>query len=143
MPLLIRELSTLSLLVALGVTYSLLTGPAPRPWAQATPPAGAIRAADAAVLNVLWIDVRSRRAYATGHIPGAVSDPSDGSESGRFEWMEAWLAAPRPIIVYCADAGCDQSRQQAERLRSDLPNAEIYYLEGGWAAWQAYATTSD
>ncbi|MGB0416771.1 MAG: rhodanese-like domain-containing protein, partial [Coraliomargarita sp.] len=39
---------------------------------------------------------------------------------------------PRVIVVYCSSESCSTSREVAEQLRLELPDAEIYSLKGGW-----------
>jgi len=132
MPSLLKEFLVLAGLTLLGGCYSLLSGLAPLPWAEAELEPGEIRLEDARVLEVIWLDARDAEAYELGHLEGALYfDEEDWAGSiGRL--MEAWLPAPRPIVIYCADEACGTSKRVAERLRADLPEAEIYSLKGGW-----------
>ena len=132
---LIRELSTIAVLTAVGATFSLFSGLAPLPWATPELGAGEIRVEDARVLDVLWIDARGEDAYQQGHIGDAIRLSPDNWDDGIFELMDAWLGQPRPIIVYCGSAACEASKRVAERLREALASAEIYTLHGGWDAW--------
>jgi len=132
MPSLLRELSILLLLTALGVAYSLLSGHALAPGEPQKLEAGEILLVDAEVINPIWIDARSDFEYQLAHMNGALLLNDDTWDTGFFELMSAWLETPRPIIVYCASSGCDASKRIAARLRNDLPDAEIYSLHGGW-----------
>lgn len=116
----------------LGAVYGLFSGLSPRPWVQPDLPPGAIRYVDASVMDVIWLDSRSAPDFAEAHIPEALWINPDDWETGIPSLMEQWLEAPRPIIVYCSSSGCQTSQRIAEALRSALPNAEIYYLMGGW-----------
>jgi len=132
MPDLLKEFLVIAALVALGSSYSLVSGLAPAPWEEPEFEPGAIRYEDAAALDVIWLDARSAEDYAKGHIEGAIHfDEGDWSDA-LGELMQAWLPDPRPIIIYCADEACGTSKRVAEQLRDDLPEAEIYHLKGGW-----------
>lgn len=84
---------------------------------------------------VLWIDARASSAYAVAHIPGAVWLAEDDWEAGFEELMMVW-SPEQMLIVYCDAAACHASEAVVRRLRRDLGVETIYYLEGGWAAWQ-------
>lgn len=130
-----REFAALTVLTALGAAYSLFAGWSPLPWEPPPLAAGEIRPADATLLDPIWLDARSPEAHAADHIPGAIFfDPQDWDAS-LPDLMEAWLPAPRPIVVYCGSQSCATSREIAEYLRAALPEAEIYSLKGGWDAW--------
>jgi len=130
-----REISCIIALTLLGAAFSLFSGLASRPWAEAELAAGEIRPTDARALQVIWIDARSAADYRTEHIPAAIYLNQEHWETGIIELMDAWLTQPRPIVVYCGSAGCGTSKRIAERLREALPDAEIYSLKGGWDAW--------
>lgn len=136
MPKLLKEFIVITLLTATGTAYSLLSGLAPLPWAEPKLLAGEIRIEDALALDAIWVDARSEEAFHTDRIPEAIFyDPSDASGS-LAQILSVWLERPQVIIVYCADAGCGTSKQVAENLRQNIPDAEIYSLKGGWSAWQ-------
>lgn len=131
----LREFIIIALLTIVGTAYSLLSGLAPLPWAEPELQAGEIRLEDARVLDIIWVDARSEADYAEARAPEALFyDQADPSASMALI-LEQWLMEPRPIVVYCADAGCGTSKQVAEALRANLPDAEIYSLKGGWDAW--------
>lgn len=89
----------------------------------------------AALPNALWIDSRSRAAFAAGHIPGAISIP-ESSEKAVFERLRAEQPAERPIVVYCSGVGCGTSRRLAARLASEYGFTRIHHLPGGFTEWQ-------
>ncbi|MFU8847808.1 MAG: rhodanese-like domain-containing protein [Opitutales bacterium] len=131
----LREFLIIILLTTLGTAYSLLSGLAPLPWAEPELQAGEIRLEDARVLDIIWVDARSEADFALARAPEALFyDQADPSASMALV-LEQWLLEPRTIVVYCADAGCGTSKQIAETLRANLPDAEIYSLKGGWDAW--------
>ena len=130
-----REISCIIALTLLVAAFSLFSGLASPPWAEAELAAGEIRPTDARALQVIWIDARSAADYRTEHIPAAIYLNQEHWETGIIELMDAWLTQPRPIVVYCGSAGCGTSKRIAERLREALPDAEIYSLKGGWDAW--------
>jgi rhodanese-related sulfurtransferase len=131
----LREFLIISLLTALGASYSLFSGLAPRPWAVPDLQAGEIRLEDAQALEVIWVDARSKDAYAAGHAPNALFYDAGDPTGSLAAILEKWLMEPRVIVVYCADEACGTSRKIAEELRANLPDAEIYSLKGGWSVW--------
>jgi len=130
-----KQSSVVLLLTLIGAAFSLLSGVAPAPWAEPEIGPGEIRLSDAQALDVIWIDARSREAFSREHIPGAIYFDSTSEADSLLRVLELWLEAPRTIVVYCADESCGTSRKVADRLRANLPDAEIYSLKGGWQAW--------
>ena len=130
----LQEFLALTILVLLGAVFSLTSGLSPQPWAKSELAPGEIRFSDARVLDAIWVDARSRSDDETSHIPKAIL--LDEKDQGWIHLMEVWLADPRPIIIYYSDADCSKSKQVARNLRQDLPDAEIYTLKGGEAAWK-------
>lgn len=83
----------------------------------------------------LWIDARSSAAYATAHIPGAISLHEDAWESSLAAFVEAWKPGQK-IIVYCDSAKCGASEAVARRLMREFDVSNIHVLKGGWETWQ-------
>jgi len=127
-----KEVFLIAAITAVGVAYSIFSGQAPAPWVEAELEAGEIRQVDARVLNPIWIDARSETDFDSAHVDGALLLNESNWDSGIFDLMGAWLGAPRPIVIYCASESCDTSKRIAERLRAELPDAEVYSLHGGW-----------
>ena len=132
MPNLFKEFCILLTLTLVGVAYSLFSGLAPAPWKNLPLEAGEILMIDAQVLSPIWIDARAESDFATDHVEGALSLNESNWDTQLPELMGAWLSAPRPIVIYCSSESCGTSKRIAERLRADLPDAEIYSLHGGW-----------
>lgn len=128
-----KQFSLVLLLALMGAAYSLLSGTAGLPWAEPEIGPGEILAIDAKVIDPIWVDVRNSEAFEEAHVPGAVHFDE---ATGLLKIIELWLIQPRPIVVYCSDAGCGTSQKVAKTLRENLSDAEIYSLKGGWAAWQ-------
>lgn len=133
MPRLLHQFLILCVLVSIGVGYSLFSGLATCPWALPELAAGEIRLADTRDLDALWIDARPASSYAAAHYPQAYSLNLENWEQQLPGCIAAWLEQPRPIIVYCNPLNCDTSREIAEQLRANLPDAEVYSLLEGWA----------
>lgn len=129
---LIREFLLIGMVVCIGSAYSLLSGLAPQPWVPPELAPGEIRLADTSALEVIWLDARSAEAYAESHLPGAFWFDLDNWDEGLIHTAEQWLENPRVIVVYCSSESCSTSREVAEQLRLELPDAEIYSLKGGW-----------
>jgi rhodanese-related sulfurtransferase len=130
-----KQFCIILLLTSAGAAYSLLSGTAPLPWAEPEIGPGEVRLSDAQALDVIWVDARSREAFRNGQIPGALHFDSAQEADSLLRVLEQWLEKPRMIVVYCADASCGTSQKVADRLRENLPEAEIYSLRGGWQAW--------
>ncbi len=88
---------------------------------------------------VLWIDARSATAFAAGHIPQAINLREDAWEDQLPEFIEAWQPG-RPVIVYCDGGGCAAAKSVAARLQREFAFDDVWYLEGGWDAWQRRAS---
>lgn len=134
-----RILKQCLIIVALSLTgagYSLFSGISPAPWSEPELAAGEIRPADAKTLGAIWLDARTLEAYEQAHVPNAIFFDEAAWDASLVELMNLWLAAPRPIVVYCGSEGCGTSQRIADRLRDALPEAEIYSLKGGWDAWK-------
>jgi phage shock protein E len=64
--------------------------------------------------DAVWIDVRTPREYAGGHVDQALSIPYDGIEAGVAGLK---LAKDTPIYVYCAVGGrAEIARQRLSAL---------------------------
>ncbi|MGJ8652826.1 MAG: rhodanese-like domain-containing protein [Opitutaceae bacterium] len=129
---LFKEFCILLTLTLIGVAYSVFSGLVPTPGTALPLEAGEILLIDAQVLNPIWIDARAESDFATDHIEGALSLNESNWDTQIPELIGKWLSAPRPIVIYCSSKSCGTSKRIAERLRSDLPDAEIYSLHGGW-----------
>ena len=132
----LREFCIILLLTVIGAAYTLFSGLSPLPRAETKPEAGEIRLADAQALNAIWVDAGGMKKFEERHIPEALLLDEDDWDAGLFELMNIWLIEPRPIVIYCKSEACGKSKRIAERLRESLPDAEIYSLRGGSAAWQ-------
>jgi rhodanese-related sulfurtransferase len=90
-------------------------------------PAGVFRSE----IRGVWVDPRSPKSYAEGHIPGAINLPlPDMGEAS------APLLAPyNLIIVYDSDFTDIMAKAGAKRL-IELGYKEVYALTGGLRAWR-------
>jgi rhodanese-related sulfurtransferase len=132
----LREFCIILLLAGLGIAYSLVGGLSPLPSVSQELEAGEIRMADAKVLSAIWVDAGGMKKIEESHIPEALLLNEDDWDAGLFGLMNTWLIEPRPIVIYCESEACGKSKRIAKRLRESLPDAEIYSLKGGSAAWQ-------
>jgi 3-mercaptopyruvate sulfurtransferase SseA len=132
----LREFCIILLLAGLGIAYSLVGRLSPLPSVSQELEAGEIRMADAKVLSAIWVDAGGMKKIEESHIPEALLLNEDDWDAGLFGLMNTWLIEPRPIVIYCESEACGKSKRIAKRLRESLPDAEIYSLKGGSAAWQ-------
>ncbi len=92
--------------------------------------------------SVTLLEALPVRCFQEGHLPGARQIPHD--ESLAQVAPQVIPEKTTPVIVYCASATCDNSREAAEQLQK-LGYTQVAVFEGGKAAWQsaglALATT--
>lgn len=131
-----RRLVVLALLAgAAGCFTPMHTQIAPR--APTAPPQPGAPVDRATLLRldpraVMYLDVRSEREFAGGHIPWALNVPLT-EVNARFEEIRI-LAEGRPIIVYCSKG------KRAEAAIEILANAGLTntrHLTGDYRGWVA------
>lgn len=83
----------------------------------------------AAKTNVV-LDVRTKKEYDAGHIPGAVLIDFNSPE---FDKKIAALDKDKTYLVHCASGG--RSAKASAKLTA-LNFKNIYNLEGGYRAWE-------
>jgi len=84
----------------------------------------------AALPEIVVIDARSRDAYISGHIPGAVSFPHREMNAA----TAASLDRSKVYVVYCDGIGCNASTKGAYRLA--LLGLRTKELLGGLDWWR-------
>ena len=90
-----------------------------------------------AQLNALIVDARASADYQNGHIADALSLNPERWEESLTNFLSAW-SPERPVIIYCGSQACGLSKEVALKILSDLPDAKVFVLKGGYPAWQAY-----
>lgn len=85
--------------------------------------------------SAVILDARSERAYAAGHIPGALSLPGH-DYFRRGEEVLAGVAKDAAIITYCSGGTCQTSIQLAQRLRERGGYTNVKAFYGGWRDWR-------
>lgn len=83
--------------------------------------------------GVLWLDARSRAAYESGHLEGALLLNEDEWDSGLDGLLAVWIPG-QPLVVYCDGGGCAASRNVALRLREEFGMEAVHWLVDGWDA---------
>lgn len=84
--------------------------------------------------RVLWVDARTEDQFVAGHVPGAT--PLElGAWNRQLPAVVRLWQPGRMIVVYCDAETCDASRQVAAKLSEELQLHDVFFLEGGWAAW--------
>lgn len=89
--------------------------------------------------DVLWIDARSEREFASKHLDGAMLVREQYAESDLAE--EKVMTAigmagmnQKKVVVYCATKECGASKTVAEKIRATGFHDQVYTLYGGWNA---------
>ncbi len=82
-----------------------------------------------------FLDSRSRREFAAGHVPGAKNLPLEEHRKG-VRPEAAGVPLERTLVVYCEGGDCRGSVTLA-RLLHDAGFRDIRVLTGGWAEWRA------
>ena len=85
--------------------------------------------------DMIILDVRTKREYNSGHIPGAIVIPVQ-ELSARIK--ELTVHYNQPILVYCASGG--RSPGAVYTLRNNF--APIYHLSSGLSSWNYELKTS-
>lgn len=88
--------------------------------------------------DVLIVDVRESSEHEQGHVKGALLVPRGILEAAADpsypkQVAELSSARHRPVLLYCATGG--RSAMAAAVLQM-MGFAEVYSLEGGFAAWE-------
>jgi 3-mercaptopyruvate sulfurtransferase SseA len=83
------------------------------------------------------LDARPGIFYRLGHIPSALSLPRDDFAK-QYRALQAALEAHRasPLVVYCSDSDCHDSRMVADSLRK-LGFAHVRLFRAGWSDWES------
>ena len=123
-----------AVLLAGGLSYSLLADCEPQLKAAPAPTAVSIDTATAMLEKVknqdlVLIDVRSPEEYAEGHIPGAINMPHDQIEQYVSQLDDI---RDKPILIYC------RSGRRAKLALEDLKArsfADVSHLEGDMMGW--------
>ncbi len=83
--------------------------------------------------TTLFLDVRSRYDYESGHIRGALNLPDEEFES-LYPSLRDRLARAGTLVVYCKSEDCGKSLWSALRLRQQGLQQITIYPEG-WNEW--------
>ena len=75
--------------------------------------------------DFVLVDVRSREAYAAGHVPEAVSLPHAEIDAAAAGALPAGL-----VVVYCWGPGCNGAQHGARRLAA--AGRQVKEMLGGW-----------
>ncbi|MDE0555036.1 MAG: rhodanese-like domain-containing protein [Candidatus Poribacteria bacterium] len=85
--------------------------------------------------GVVFLDARSHREYARGHIPRAINLSISNFEKQKTVLSNIPLSAT--IIVYCSGATCQSSLQVAEWTKGYLgDHRNVYVFLEGFPAWE-------
>jgi rhodanese-related sulfurtransferase len=83
--------------------------------------------------DFVLIDALAPMVYAHSHLPGAINLPPSAVDSLRCSKRIPDLDTE--IVVYCANAECDDSIATAERLRA-LGYTNVRHYAGGKEEWR-------
>lgn len=86
-------------------------------------------------LTHIVLDARKQADYAAGHLPGALSVPSDNIPAAIGGVMPL-LAPGQPVMVYCSGQACDESIALALYLQQNRMTNVVVYA-GGFSEWSA------
>ncbi len=84
--------------------------------------------------SVIFMDARIPRAYAAGHIPGALNLTPDDLNRGDRKKLEG-VSRDANIITYCGGARCQASVKLAHLLTQGLGFTRVRAFFDGWGAW--------
>jgi rhodanese-related sulfurtransferase len=86
--------------------------------------------------QAVLIDVRSPIAFQSGHIPGAISVPLQEIATN-LTALQNTFPPQLPLIFYCDNANCPQSRTATSLLQERRFFTHLYYFPGGLFEWRA------
>jgi rhodanese-related sulfurtransferase len=75
--------------------------------------------------DFVLVDVRSRDAFAAGHIPGAISLPHREIDAARAAELPDGL-----LVVYCWGPGCNAAQHGGHKLSAE--GRQVKEMIGGW-----------
>ncbi|MEY3894492.1 MAG: hypothetical protein RLZZ214_11 [Verrucomicrobiota bacterium] len=131
----VNETVSLTLETASGVAAPVIPKPArdiPNlSWAQVKP----LLAAGKVVL----VDARAKATYDLGHIPGAISLPSN-SQAAEFQAFAKTQPPGTTIVAYCGSESCHASRQTLDSLAKIGGFTRLNAMPGGYAEFLAAQT---
>jgi rhodanese-related sulfurtransferase len=83
----------------------------------------------------LVLDARTRVQFRKGHLPGAFSVPQTEAVTALGE-VQMLMTKDQPILVYCAESGCDEGLLLCLLLRQQGYRKTALFLDGyrPWAA---------
>ena len=84
--------------------------------------------------KALFIDARVPRAYAGGHILGAINIPMPAHEDA-IRKMLGDVEKNRLIVTYCSGGSCQNSYTLARQLTKDFGFTRAKAFYEGWNAW--------
>lgn len=96
--------------------------------------------------DVLWIDARSRRQWASNGLVGSLfisSDPREEMEQLIAENMQALFDAETEeclVVIYCDQVVCSDSKNVVVALREAGFKINLFRLKGGYAALASEST---
>jgi rhodanese-related sulfurtransferase len=85
--------------------------------------------------EVLFVDARSQKDYANGHIPGAISLPVGQFEERIGSFLNRY-PLEQPIVTYCSGRTCEDSHDLA-RFLSDIGFTNVRIFIDGFQGWEA------
>jgi rhodanese-related sulfurtransferase len=128
--------------VALGVAANLVS-PRRIPWvyqAEQAIQGEGVRSVDLAEAKrlydegkALFVDARSAREFAAGHVKGAFSLPEVEMDA-KLPEFQAKTPLDRPLVAYCSGTDCNASAVVGNRL-ADEGYLTVYVFFGGWPEW--------
>jgi rhodanese-related sulfurtransferase len=84
--------------------------------------------------DFVLVDALAPMVFAHSHLPGAINMPPNAVDTIRC--AKRMPDVDVEIVVYCANASCDDSVATGERLR-ELGYTNIRHYEGGKDEWRA------
>lgn len=86
--------------------------------------------------SAILIDVRDRKTFQRGHIPGACNYPLEEFQTFSADLVSALSALDDLIVLYCGSSSCRDSQKMAQKLAdSGIPDHRLKVYKGGWLEW--------
>ncbi len=92
--------------------------------------------------KALFVDARSRQEFVSGHVPGAINLPYDGSTRKKPGGYLPVLPRESTLVVYCSGGDCLSSLAIAGRLVAE-GFGDVRVFQGGWTEWKQAGLPSE
>ncbi|MEO0795783.1 MAG: rhodanese-like domain-containing protein [Verrucomicrobiota bacterium] len=130
-----KQFSLILGVALLGAAVGAALNERPQPQTAESDPYAITSEAVRLLPTFIWVDARGADTFAEEHLESAINISLDNWDAGFFELIEVWEPG-MTIVTYCDGETCSLSKEVAERLREELGDDQVFWLEGGISTWR-------